>query len=416
MLDNLSLSWKTIGCIAAAFFVFSAFRRKRRATGDKTVVLERSSLAGRAGGAIMAHAVLSVVSGIVGFNIIYTLLSIICSLVLMAGGNKVELAESVKAWPRSVVTRIREAFIDKKEAITEKIHDAKEAVVNKVTGKKDEPEQPEGDPDPYSDEFWGGPPNPNATKEMREEEQLAFDARPTAQKLAILEAARPIETALPVSFPDIYAPIQWYEVRIGRSASLLLSDLEITMYAMMWDADQTHSHGMDARTRAHFTRTSHPPTSFPSEQCRAGFDKLPAAERFAILNAAHKLMWPLPKQLEPPIGKSRDEQYYRARICPCWTRTYTRDDWKKARDAAFEEMQAAEIAAAEPKTARLMRAAREKAESVTRNLKTKATGRARQLAGDVKAKTSQAAHDLKDKAEEGVKEGAKGLFWKALGY
>ena len=116
----------------------------------------------------MAHAVLSVISGVVGFNVIYALLSIICSIIIMGGGGKVELAESVKAWPRSIVARIKGTFIDAKDGIKGKLHDGKEAVVKRFKGEEGAPEDSDAsEVSPDSDEFWGGAPNPNSTPEMR---------------------------------------------------------------------------------------------------------------------------------------------------------------------------------------------------------------------------------------------------------
>jgi hypothetical protein len=160
-----------------------------------------------------------------------------------------------------------------------------------------------------------------------------------------------------------------------------------------------------------------PPEPCTFEKCLENFEKVvPPAERFTAFNSAYQLMCPLPKQLEPGAGQSRDEQFYLVRICPYWNNRYTRDALKKAKDNAFEEMQAAEIAAAEGRAARFARAARDKAEDIADDLKERATAKARAITAGVKTKSARAARDLKKKAEEGVKEGAKGLFWKALGY
>ena len=165
MLSEFASSWKLIGVAAAIYFVLSAFRRKRQATGNKTVVLERSSLAGRAGGALMAQAVLSVISDVLGFPVVAAFFSIICAIPLMIMGGEVHLPEFVKAWPRSIVTKFKGTFIDVKDTIKEKIHDGKDAVVGKITGKDGEPEESIAEVSPDSDEYWGGPPIPHVSPE-----------------------------------------------------------------------------------------------------------------------------------------------------------------------------------------------------------------------------------------------------------
>ena len=270
-------------------------------------------------------------------------------------------------------------------------------------------------------------PSPMSRRRRWINERLAFDALPPDRKIAIFAAAKPVEEAITTGLPDIYAPIQWYRVRSGRSTSFLTTPERIAMLTLMWTADRDHTHGMDAKTRAHFTRISIPPAVEDYDRCREGFAKLPAAERFAALNAAWKMFWPLPKSVPLPEGLGREEQYYQMRVCPRWSSLLPRAEWIKAKDAAFEEMRAAEIADAGGKASRLARSAREKASELTAvlrrrasdkaaDIKHKAADKARDVAADVKTKSAQAARDLKGKAEEGVKQGAKGLFQKALGY
>src|SRR5262249_51733488 len=152
-------------------------------------------------------------------------------------GARVDLPESVKAWPRSLVAGAKETFIDKKEAVAEKLRDAKAAIVRKVTGRKDAPAD--------SDEFWGGPRDPDASDETIRNEWLTFDALPPDVKIAAYEAARPvdIDTAELKAMTDIYAPTQWYTIRTGRSIQSITTLPRIEMYKVLWTADKYGAHG-----------------------------------------------------------------------------------------------------------------------------------------------------------------------------
>lgn len=405
MTDGYSLYWKSAGVIAAIYFVISACRRKKVATDGKTVI-HRSSLAGRAGGALMAHAVLSTVSGVLGFNVVMAFFSIVCAVPLLLMGAEVHLPEFVKAWPRSIVARVKGTFIDAKEGIKAKISDGKEAL------PVDEHIEPE-EVSPDSDEYWGGPPDPNATAAQKNEESRAFDALPPARKIAIIEAAKPVES-VPPDFD--YDGTDLHKARIGRSSYLFVRPEGIARFCMMWEADGQHTHGMDARVRAHLTQLSIPSETRPDKQCFEQFSQLPPGERYAAYKSAWKLPNPLPDRVKIPEGFSRDGQLYRVSTCPCWFNLMHESELLKQKEAAFEEMRAADIAAAESPASKLVRAARERAEKTVADLKGRASQKAKLVAADMKVKGAEVGRDLKQKAGEGVKEGAKGLFWKAFGY
>ena len=269
MIDNLNISWKMVGCAAAVFFIISAVvgRSRRQPTSSERVTVH-ASFTGRIGSHLVAHAIISTITGLLGFNVLLALFSIVLAIPLMIMGVEVHFPDWIKAFPRSVATKLKDVFSDKKAAIKDKLHDAKDAVVRKVTGKGDVPDDSEdSDVDFASDEFWGGAPDPLATKETWREDTMAFDALPPEQKIAIFESAKPLETGLPEHFPDIYAPVQWYTIRIGRSTQHYMTLSKIEMFTTMWTADQTHTHNMDAKIRAHVTRMSAPAVNCISEKC-----------------------------------------------------------------------------------------------------------------------------------------------------
>ena len=161
MFDNLTLSWKTFGVIAAIFFILLAFRNKRQATGDKTVVLERPSLAGLRGRALMAHAVLSTISGVLGFSVVAAIFCILLAIPLMLMGAKVELPEHVKEWPPASWLRSRMFSWIRRRRLWINC-DKKEAIAEKLLGKKPEIVDPT---DERLNAEWGGEPDPNPSQE-----------------------------------------------------------------------------------------------------------------------------------------------------------------------------------------------------------------------------------------------------------
>lgn len=379
MISDLSLSWKSVGVIAALFCIVSRIFN-RRATGEPV----KQSFTGRVGGHLMAHAVISTITGILGFNIIMALLSIVLAIPLMLIGAKVELPESVKAWPRGLLSTVKSSFIDKKDEIKEKIHDAKNAVLRKVTGKKDAPMD--------SDEFWGGAPDPNATEETIRNEWLTFDALPPAKKIAAMEAAKSYDDP-PKELIGQFAPIQWYKVRTGRSIFTTTTLQRIEMYKVLWAVDQHHASRMDAKTRLHFTRLSPQMKNPDLHKCWESFGQLLPTERFATLLAAKKLKCPLPDSYRERKGHPRDEQFYEVRACSCSHLLLTGEELEDMKNAAFEAMEEEQALAVR-----------------------KVRNRPAQFVKTTRHKAADIANDLKDKAEDGVKAGAKGLFWKAMGY
>lgn len=132
------MNWWQVISFGFIMFCIGKHASKHKVSSDKTLILQKQSLTGRIGAAISAHVMLSVVSGILGYNVIIAVLCIVLSLPLMLFGAKVELPEHVKEWPRSVLARVKETLVDVKDDIKEKVHDKKEAVMDRFGGHKEQ--------------------------------------------------------------------------------------------------------------------------------------------------------------------------------------------------------------------------------------------------------------------------------------
>ena len=275
MIENLHISWKMIGLIFAVLCMISAVTRRLRRQPEAagTVVVAHPSLSGRIGGHLISHAIISTITGILGFNVILALLFIVCAIPIWMAGGEVHLPKFTVSWMNSFVAKVKETFADKKDAIADKLHRGKEALGRKFHGDDDDEEEFVSDVPLDSDEFWGGPWIDSASAEMCFEERRAFDARPPEEKIAIFDAATLWTKALPPHFPDIYAPVEWYWIRVGRSTSEMRTRENIEFYKMMWAADQHHAHAMDAKIRAHFTRLSMPVEKCSFKACLENFEK-----------------------------------------------------------------------------------------------------------------------------------------------
>ena len=402
------LTWRTLfsgfgwQVLVAALIFYCIGRaigeRKHRGEG-KTLVVQKPSWTGRIGAVLGGHVLLSLVNGIVGYNVLISIFCMVLSLPLMIFGAKVHLPEHVKAWPRSVVARVKESLIEKERAVADKLRGTKDAVVGRIAGRDDDDEEEFNEGVPMSsDEFWGGPTDSSSTPETWRHELLAFDAMPPKYKLLALAAATPREqSSLPGEYKKLFAPAQWLNVRVGRSTAMILTAEQVEMHRMLWTNELHRAHGMDARTRVHLTRISTTPRINPPGKCRADFGLLPPAERVAIYDAAVKCIRPLPDSVRLPADSSRDAQFYEVRTCSCSVEIVTHERLESLKKTAEEEMREADIVAAMEGT-----------QSFAARLKS----RAARYGGALKSKAARAGGEMKERAEEG----AKGLFWKALGY
>ena len=418
MLDTLSFGWRFFGCIAAFWLVTRAIRNRRKGAEPSAT----PTLPGRIGGHLAAQAVISTVSGLLGFNILVALMCILLAIPLWIAGAKVELPHYVKAWPRSLMSRVGESFSEKKEEITNKIDDVKDSVGEKAAGisrvlhisrvsTSQEAKRKKGH-DVSSDEFWGGPPDPDpVTREDGRNELLAFDAMEPHIRLAALESAtRATREDVPKKYLETFAPMEWYKIRIGRSTFTYETLDSIKMWKAVWTAEAEQRPGIDPVERALFTRMA-PKVADEDREIKRVLEllvKLSFEERFAILNAAWKLKRPEPDKAHETEGNAKPEQEYMLRVCNIniWRIPHsTLEEIKNAVLAHKKEIERAELMERRDRPARYIAAAKEKAQDVAEGIKVKA---------------EHVSSDLQQKAGEGIREGAsngvKTIVKKAFGY
>ena len=218
MSDAMNFSWQMIAVAAAVFLVIRRVFRRRR---EASTPAQRPSLSGRVGSHLIAQAVISAVSGVLGFNVILACFTIALAIPLMLIGAKVELPDFVKAWPRSVAARVRGAFSDAKESAAPKDDGGELA-------------QADGEEGEDADAFWGGPRDPSPSLETQQDEFVAFDAMPPDRKLATLRFAEPVDaSSVPKGVNDLYVGESRYRIRCGRSACIYLTAAHRTVCGLV---------------------------------------------------------------------------------------------------------------------------------------------------------------------------------------
>jgi len=383
--EFMNVSWQMIAVGAAVYLVVRRVFRPRRETAPVT---QGPSLSGRIGGHLIAHAVMSVVSGLLGFNVVIAIVTILLAIPLMLIGAKVELPDFVKAWPRSVASRFTGAFAEEEEVMEDAAVETEEEEVAPID----------------FDKFWGGAPESEVDDETITKELLEFDALRPDQKLMALKSAIVLEPmSVPWGLTATYDIAQWYRVRVGRSTRVYMDEADIELHRTLWTAEQCLDRSIDVKSWLHCTRLSRH-TSGGAGDCGEAFNKMPPAAVFAILKAAKKVRRPLPAFMHMAEGAARDQQFYEYRTCAGNRRYVLASELDEVKDIALERMKEEELLAQRDwreRPARLADAVRDKAKDAMAKLR---------------PKVGKTGAELTGKAQIVAKKGAKTMFWKAMGY